>query len=97
MKRMKVDHEFEANGVGYRMDVFHLSDQPLVFRYQFQRRDGDAWENVAYDDREYDDPSGLGVRDERIVPLLKTEAPLMAREFLEYMQKKATKKSRKKK
>ena len=96
MKKMEVEHAFEGDGVDYRMDIYHVSDRPLVFRYQFQQREGAGWENLAYDDREYDDPSGLGVKDERIVPLLKTEAPLMAREFLEYLQKKA-KKGRKKK
>jgi hypothetical protein len=94
---MEVQHEFEGDGMAYRMDVYHVSDRPLVFRYQFQRRDGETWANVAYDDREYDDPSGLGVEDERILPLLRTEAPLMAKEFLEYLQKQAAKGKRKKK
>jgi hypothetical protein len=97
VNKMEVEHQFDGNGVEYRMDVYHVSDRPLVFRYQFQRREGNAWENIAFDDREYDDPSGLGVKDERILPLLKAEAPLMAREFLEYLEKRTKRGQRKKK
>ena len=96
MQNMNIEHEFQGDGSSYRLDVFLISDKPLVFRYQFQKKvDGD-WENVAFDDREYDDPSGLGSKDERIQPLLTSEAPLMANEFLEYLQKKAARKKKKK-
>jgi hypothetical protein len=96
MQNMNIEHEFQGDGTSYRMDVFHVSDHPLVFRYQFQKKVEGEWENTAFDDREYDDPSGLGVKDARILPLLKTEAPLMANEFLEYLQKKAARKKKKK-
>ena len=96
MQNMNIEHLFEGDGSSYRMDVFLISDRPLIFRYQFQKKTDNTWENVAFDDREYDDPSGLGSKDERIAPLLKSEAPLMANEFLEYLQKKAARKKKKK-
>ncbi|MGN6368489.1 MAG: hypothetical protein ACTHN5_09530 [Phycisphaerae bacterium] len=96
MQNMNIEHNFEDAGTSYRMDILHVSDKPLVFRYQFQKKVDGQWENVAYDDREYDDPSGLGVKDDRIPALLQSEAPLMANEFLEYLRKKAARKKKKK-
>ena len=96
MQNMNIEHPFEGDGATYRMDVFLISDRPLIFRYQFQKKVEGAWENAAFDDREYDDPSGLGSKDERILPLLKSEAPLTANEFLEYLQKQAARKKKKK-
>ena len=96
MQNMNIDHPFEDAGAQYRTDILLISDRPLIFRYQFQKKVDNAWENIAYDDREYDDPSGLGSKDERILPLLKSEAPLMAKEFLEFLQKKAARKKKKK-
>ena len=96
MEKVDATHNFEADGVSYRMDVYLISGKPLVFRHEFSREDAaEGWVKVASDDREYDDPEGKGGKDEGMIQLLRREGPLMAREFLEYLQKQAKKKRKK--
>jgi hypothetical protein len=96
MEKVDATHEFEADGLRYRMDVFLISGHPLVFRHEFSKRDDNGeWSHVASDDREYGDPEGNGGKDAAMIELLRREGPLMAREFLEYLDKNAKKKRKK--
>ena len=36
MQNMNIEHRFEDAGTQYHMDIFLISDRPLIFRYQFQ-------------------------------------------------------------
>lgn len=98
MDKVDASYEFEADGVAYRTEVFLVSDSPLVYRHEFSKKDpGGEWAHVAFDDREYDDPAGKGGKNPEMIQLLQREAPLMAQEFVEYLQKKSKKKKRSRK